>query len=195
MWEREGSGLAPSGPSQPALSSLTGGKEERQGGREVAGGLPWLASISGGRPRLALPQNIFLGFLEASRCWQSLTDLSFDVGASLSQSPASSHCPWISCGAVPSLNATSCPNTAHLPFNHLVGILFDHRKKKGRSVVSDSATPWTAAHQAPLSVGFSRQEYWSGVPLPSPITDKLGLNSDMRLFCFCFLVSVFLPSY
>ena len=31
------------------------------------------------------------------------------------------------------------------------------------------ATPWTAAYQAPLSVGFSRQEYWSGVPLPSPI--------------------------
>ena len=31
------------------------------------------------------------------------------------------------------------------------------------------ATPWTAAHQAPPSMGFSRQEYWSGVPLPSPI--------------------------
>ena len=31
------------------------------------------------------------------------------------------------------------------------------------------ATPWTAAHQAPLSMGFSRQEYWSGVPLPSPM--------------------------
>ena len=30
------------------------------------------------------------------------------------------------------------------------------------------STPWTAAHQAPLSMGFSRQEYWSGVPLPSP---------------------------
>ena len=30
------------------------------------------------------------------------------------------------------------------------------------------ATPWTAAHQAPLSMGFSRHEYWSGVPLPSP---------------------------
>ena len=30
------------------------------------------------------------------------------------------------------------------------------------------ATPWTAAFQAPPSVGFSRQEYWSGVPLPSP---------------------------
>ena len=32
----------------------------------------------------------------------------------------------------------------------------------------DSATPWTAAYQAPQSMGFSRQEYWSGVPLPSP---------------------------
>ena len=31
------------------------------------------------------------------------------------------------------------------------------------------ATPWTAAHQAPPFIGFSRQEYWSGVPLPSPI--------------------------
>ena len=31
-----------------------------------------------------------------------------------------------------------------------------------------SATPWTAAYQAPLSMGFFRQEYWSGVPLPSP---------------------------
>ena len=30
------------------------------------------------------------------------------------------------------------------------------------------ATLWTAASQAPLSMGFSRQEYWSGVPLPSP---------------------------
>ena len=31
------------------------------------------------------------------------------------------------------------------------------------------ATPWTAAYQAPLPMGFSRQEYWSGVPSPSPI--------------------------
>ena len=30
-------------------------------------------------------------------------------------------------------------------------------------------TPWTAAHQAPPSMGFSRQEYWSGLPLPSPL--------------------------
>ena len=30
------------------------------------------------------------------------------------------------------------------------------------------ATPWTVANQAPLSMGFSRQEYWSGLPFPSP---------------------------
>ena len=35
--------------------------------------------------------------------------------------------------------------------------------------MSDSfATPWTVAHQAPLSMGFSRQECWSGLPFPSP---------------------------
>ena len=34
------------------------------------------------------------------------------------------------------------------------------------------ATPWTAAHQAPRSMGFSRQEYWSGVPLPWPRKDS-----------------------
>ena len=34
--------------------------------------------------------------------------------------------------------------------------------------MSDLATPWTAAYQAPQPMGFSRQEYWSGVPLPSP---------------------------
>ena len=41
-------------------------------------------------------------------------------------------------------------------------------KVKSLSCVRLLATPWTAAHQAPPSVGFSRQEYWSGVPLPSP---------------------------
>ena len=41
-------------------------------------------------------------------------------------------------------------------------------KVKSLSHVWPSATPWTAAYQAPPSMGFSRQEYWSGVPLPSP---------------------------
>ena len=39
------------------------------------------------------------------------------------------------------------------------------------------ATPWTVAHQAPLSMGSSRQEYWSGLPFPSPgIFPTQGLN-------------------
>ena len=38
------------------------------------------------------------------------------------------------------------------------------------------ATPWTEAYQAPPSMGFSRQEYWSGVPLPSPLTCIVGFN-------------------
>ena len=40
-------------------------------------------------------------------------------------------------------------------------------KVKSLSQVRPSATPWTAAHKAPPSMGVSRQEYWSGVPLPS----------------------------
>jgi len=43
-------------------------------------------------------------------------------------------------------------------------------KVKSLSCVWLLATPWTAAYQAPPSMGFSRQEYWSGVPLPSPKT-------------------------
>ena len=46
-------------------------------------------------------------------------------------------------------------------------------KVKSLSRVQPSATPWTTAHQAPPSMGFSRQEYWSGVPLPAPATYKI----------------------
>ena len=48
-------------------------------------------------------------------------------------------------------------------------------KVKSLSPVRLFETPWTAAYQAPLSMGFSRQEYWSGVPLPSPML-KLKLQ-------------------
>ena len=62
------------------------------------------------------------------------------------------------------------------------------------------ATPWTAAHQTPLFMGFSRQECWSGVPLPSPLGIHIYLklddlwrkpNSD---FCY-FLHGKFLPDH
>jgi len=41
-------------------------------------------------------------------------------------------------------------------------------KVKSLSHVQLFTTPWTAAYQAPPPIGFSRQKYWSGVPLPSP---------------------------
>ena len=41
-------------------------------------------------------------------------------------------------------------------------------KVKSLSHVRLFATPWTVAYQVPLSTGFFRREYWSGVPLPSP---------------------------
>ena len=48
------------------------------------------------------------------------------------------------------------------------------------------ATPWTAAYQAPLSMGFSRQEYWSGMPLPSPIfTYLLVIPKSRVLLLIC----------
>ena len=49
----------------------------------------------------------------------------------------------------------------------------ERQRRKGSEVKSLNhvrllVTPWTIAHQAPLSMGFSRQEYWSGLPFPSP---------------------------
>ena len=58
---------------------------------------------------------------------------------------------------------------------HPSGTLTPHSREKklshesvSRSVVSSSETPWTVAHQAPLSMEFSRQEYCNGLPFPSP---------------------------
>ena len=49
-----------------------------------------------------------------------------------------------------------------IPYLGSVNLVLSH------SVVSDSLRPHELAHQAPLSMGFSRQEYWSGLPCPPP---------------------------
>ena len=49
---------------------------------------------------------------------------------------------------------------------------------KSLSYVRLFLTTWTVAHQAPLSMGFSRQEYWNGVPLPSPFIGKTDAKSE-----------------
>ena len=62
-------------------------------------------------------------------------------------------------------------------------------KVKSLSHVWLFATPWTAAFQAPLAMGFSKQEYWSGVPFPSP-EEKLGnlqkfiKHKQLEFVCF-----------
>jgi len=72
-----------------------------------------------------------------------------------------------------------------------VAISFSNAWKRKVKVKSLSraqllATPWTAAFQAPPSIGFSRQEYWSGVPLPSPHFNKqiiLELEDFLQHLC------------
>ena len=55
------------------------------------------------------------------------------------------------------------------------------------------ATLWTAAHQAPPSMGFSRQEYWSGVPSPSPVNMEV-LNISLRSW-FWFLWNIWFETF
>ena len=60
-------------------------------------------------------------------------------------------------------------------------------KVKWLSRVRLFTTPWTAAHQAPPPMGFSRQEYWSGVPLPSPAQGKI---IHLHFLCGYFSLSI-----
>ena len=70
-------------------------------------------------------------------------------------------------------------------------------KVKSESEVTQSvqllATPWTAAHQAPPSMGFSRQEYCSGVPVPSPHKFPESTLTDQFLVPVTTLVCMQLP--
>ena len=69
-------------------------------------------------------------------------------------------------------------------------------KVKSLSCVRLFATPWTAAYQAPPSIGFSRQEYWSGVPLPSPKwLHSIPLNCCMIIHSFLIERHEFLLSF
>ena len=61
------------------------------------------------------------------------------------------------------------PKQTFLPRRHTDGHL---AHEKWLSYVRLFATPWTVARQAPLSLGFSRQEYWSGVPFPREVQIK-----------------------
>ena len=73
-----------------------------------------------------------------------------------------------------------------------VAISFSSSWKKKVKVKSLSrvwllVTSWTAAYQAPLSMGFSRQEYWNGVPLPSPIMYLLTLKWFSHIYIYIYM--------
>ena len=94
--------------------------------------------------------------------------------------PTRLRCPWDSPGK----------NTG-------VGCHFLHQcmkvKSESHSVMSQLfTTPWTAAYQAPPSMGFSRQEYWSGVPSPS-MQNNGNLVSQNELYCLLFHHNIKLP--
>ena len=65
-------------------------------------------------------------------------------------------------------------------------------KVKSLSNVLLFVTPWTAAYQAPPSTGFSRQEYWSGVPLPSPYLHGKQILSQMIVTSHFYQIYLFL---
>ena len=56
------------------------------------------------------------------------------------------------------------------------------------------ATPWTVVRQAPLSMGFFRQKYWSGLPFPSPGTYKISIQISHLLNFFFYSINVFVCS-
>ena len=71
-------------------------------------------------------------------------------------------------------------------------------KVKSLSRVWLLATPWTAAYQAPPPMGFSRQENWSGVPLPSPLNCNNRIIIIIILvasFSVCSFLLLFIPSF
>ena len=128
-----------------------------------------------------LPQRIFP--TEGSNtglphCWQMLYRLSHQESPSNLAAAAAAKslqsCPTLCDPIDGSPPGSPVPEILQARTLEWVAISFSNAwkwkvKVKSLSCVRLLATPWTAAYQAPLSMGFSKQEYWSGVPLPSPV--------------------------
>ena len=92
-------------------------------------------------------------------CYCYVTSVMSDSTRPQRRQPTRLPCPWDSPGK----------NTG-VGCHFLLQCMKGKVKVKSLSRVRLLVTPWTAAYQAPPSMGFSRREYWSGVPLPSPPT-------------------------
>ena len=104
--------------------------------------------------------------------WQSSWGSRFPVGDAAAAAKSLQSCPTLCDPIDGSPLGSPVPGILQARTLEWVAISFSNAwkwklKVKSLSHVRLLATPWTAAYQASLSMGFSRQEYWSGVPLPS----------------------------
>ena len=105
--------------------------------------------------------------------WSSIASCSIDTAAAAAAASKSlQSCPTLCDPIEGSPLGSSVPGILQARTLEWVAISFSNAwkwKVKGKSLSHAQllATPWTAAYQASLSRGFSRQEYWSGMPLPS----------------------------
>ena len=79
------------------------------------------------------------------------------------------------------LNVQVTLNSWHTKYTSIPLLFHSGKHMRTNLVQSDSATPWTTARQAPLSTGFSRQEYWSGLPFPPP--GELSNRDQIHISC------------
>ena len=120
---------------------------------------------------LDLPKSIWTT-LKNSSLWMKRSRGQMDMFAAAAAKSLQS-CPTLCDPRDSSPPSSAVPGILQARTLEWVSISFSNAwkwKVKGKSLshVRLLATPWTAAYQASLSMGFSRQEYWSGVPLPSP---------------------------
>ena len=107
-------------------------------------------------------------------CWSLVWILSITLLVCVAAAAKSlQSCPTLCNPIDGSPSGSAVPGILQARTLELVAMSFSNAGKQKVRVKSLShvrlfATPWTTASQPPLSMGFSRQEYWSGVPLPSP---------------------------
>ena len=116
------------------------------------------------------------------QCWQMC---SFPLVPLAAAAKSLQSCPTLCDPRDGSPPGSPVPGTLQARTLEWVAISFSNAGKwkvkvKSLSRVQLLATPWTAAYQAPPSMGFAMQEYWSGVPLPSPVPLEKPINSKGR---------------
>ena len=133
------------------------------------------------------PSSEYPGLIPFRMDWLDLLTVQRTLKKCLAIAKSLQSCPTLCDPIDGSPSGSTIPGILQARTLEWVAISFSNARKwevKGKllSRVRLVATPWTAAYQAPSSMGFSRQEYWSGVPLPSPkkclnhLQTKLVLN-------------------